>query len=234
MTDIVVLLLSILFLVRGASRGFMRSLFGPFSMIVATLMSIIYYQITKNIIVSLIIGLVGPFLLHLLLRIIFSEITASESFNKKPRAMSQLAGALLTFCWGWVFIAITLILLTFIPPLTGFLETIQKNVSQSYSYHFVKPLQDRFFPPPKQNKVEEVENENTNVLSEAQSLAQDPHFQKMIQDPEIKQEMENRDIAALMKRPQVLDFAQQVMSNPALMKKVMDIYKHQKAETNSQ
>ena len=65
--DLAFVLLLIFFLWRGASRGFIQSLLGPLAFILATAAAFIYYQNTKNIYVSLILGLAGPFILHFFL-----------------------------------------------------------------------------------------------------------------------------------------------------------------------
>ena len=216
MVDIITFILSILFLIRGASRGFMRSLLVPSSIIVATIISIIYYQGTGNLITSLILGLIGPLFLNLL----FKSLLPSESAKLaiitdtkiKLSFFSRLGGSILTLIWGWVFIIFTLILFTVLPPWGETLTAIHNDVGNSASYGYIaKPLEEIFFAAPKQN-------------NDAKSLAEDPRFQKILQDPDIQKEIDAHDIVKLMKNPKMMDLVQQLMSDPATMKKVFALY----------
>ena len=207
-TDGIIIIISIFLLIRGSSRGFMRSLINPFSIIITSILSVIYYQITKNAIVSLLIGLLGPLLLGFILKgLLSSWITATNS-DIKPNSLSQLGGALLTLAWGWVFIALTLILLT---------------VSASYNF-IVKPLQENFSA---RLNPHQAAAENADPSSDTKSLSEDPRFQKVMQDPDIQKEIAAHDIAHLMSNPKMMAFTQQVMTDPDTMKKVMDLYSSQ-------
>jgi len=213
-TDIVTLILSIFFLIRGASRGFMHSLTGPFSIIVTTIISIIYYQTTEDMIASLIIGLIGPLLLNLLLKFLLKAWVKATNTDIKPNFLSRLGGSILTLIWGWVFIIFTLILLTVLPPWGETLTAVHNDVTKSNSYLIAaKPLEETFFAASKNN--------------DAKSLAEDPRFQKILQDPDIQKEIDAHDIVKLMRNPKMMDLVQQIMRDPATMKKIMAIYKSQ-------
>jgi len=214
MTDIVTFLLSFYFLIQGAVRGFMNSLTVPFSIIVATIISIIYYQITKDVIISLALALIGPLLLHLLLKFLLKTWARATNREINPNFLSRLGGAILTFTWWWIFIIFTLILLTVLPPWGKTLTAIHNDVSTSASYIYIaKPL------------GEAITSEAPS--SDAKSLAEDPRFQKILQDPDIQKEIDAHDIVKLMSNPKMMDLAQQIMSDPATMKKVMALYSSQ-------
>ena len=222
-TDIAALILSIFFLIRGALRGMMNSLISPFSIIVTTIISIIYYQITKDVIISLVLALIGPLLLSLLLKFLL-EIWVKTTYRdiKQPGFLSRLGGAVLTFSWGWVFIILTLILLTILPPWGKTLTAVHDDVSNSTSYIYAaKPLEERFFAAPKQNAAA-LTGEASG--SDVKSLAEDPRFQKILQDPDIQKEIDAHDIVKLMGNPKMMDLVQQIMNDPATMKKVFALY----------
>ena len=63
---------------------------GPFSIIVATIISIVYYQITKDLIISLLIGLIGPLLLHLLLKFLLKTWAKATNTDIKPDFLKPL------------------------------------------------------------------------------------------------------------------------------------------------
>ncbi len=205
----------------------MNSLLGPFSIIAATIISIIYYQNTKELIISLIIGLVGPFLLHFILRFFLKTWAVATNTDIKPGFVSRLGGAILTLIWGWVFIILFLIMLAVLPPLGGNLTAVHNDVTRSRSYSIAKPLQDIFFAAPQKNVTA-----TTNVPSfDAKSLAEDPRFQKILQDPEIQKEINEHDIVKLMSNPKMIELTNQIMSDPATLKKVMAIYSHSQTQT---
>ena len=221
MTDIITFFLSILFLVRGALRGFMKSLMVPLSIIIATFISIIYYQITKEIIVSLILGLFGPFFLHLLFKFLLKTFAKATNTEIKPTFLSRLGGAILTLIWGWVFIIFALILLAVLPPWGNTLIAVHNDVTKSASYQLAKPWGESLFTPPPKNVAAVTSAVSTN---DAKSLAEDPRFQKILQDPDIQKEIEAHDIVKLMANPKMIDLTQQIMSDPATMKKILALY----------
>jgi hypothetical protein len=224
-TDLITLFLSILCLIRGASRGFMNSLIVPFSLIVATIISIVYYQYTKNLIVSLALGCIGPFLLGLFLKFLLQRWAEVTNTAIKPNFLSRLTGAILTLVWGWVFIIITLILLAVVPSWGEMLTAVHNDVVKSKSYGSIaKPFEVVLFPPLKQNTAT-VTSANPNA--DAKSLAQDPRFQKIMQDPEIQKEIEEHDMVKLMSNPEMMALTQEIMNDPATMKKVMALYRSQ-------
>jgi uncharacterized membrane protein required for colicin V production len=224
-TDFIIFFLNIFFLMRGASRGFMKSLLGPFSIIVATILSIIYYQNTKDLIVSLLIGLIGPLLLHLLLKFLLKAWANATNTNIGPNFISRLTGAILTLLWGWVFIILTLLLVVVLPPWGKTLTAVRSDVTGSGSYYYIaKPLGKIFFAAPKQN-IAPATNAPSNP--DVKSLADDPRFQKILQDPDIQKEINAHDMVDLMRNPKIMALTQQIMNDPATMKKLFAVYQAQ-------
>ncbi len=220
-TDLITISLSIFFLIRGASRGFLNSLLGPFSMIAATFLSIIYYQSTNNLVISLVIGLIGPLILNFSLKFLLGTWAEATDGDVKPNFLSRLGGSILTLIWGWVFIVFTLILLALLPPLEKTLAAVHGDVTRSISYSLARPLGDIFFAGPRQNVPVAT---STTATNDAKSLAEDPRFQRVLQDPEVQKEVNAHDIFKLMGNPKMMALTQQIMSDPATMKKVLAIY----------
>ena len=231
LTDCAIFILNIFLVIRGSSRGFMRSLLGPFSIIVATIISIIYYQITKDIILSLVIGLIGPIFLHLFLKNLLKAYAKATNTEIRPDFLSSLGGVILTLIWGWVFIIFTLLLLALLPPWGKTLSAIHNEVIDSGSYHLIKPLGDSFFAPSKQDVSAAA---SSSAANDAKSLADDPRFKKVLQDPEIQKEINNHDMVHLMGNPKMIALTQQILSDPATFKKIMAIYNSQtQSQANS-
>jgi len=221
MTDAITLILSFYFLIRGASRGFMRSLFVPVSIIVATIISLIYFQTTNDIIGSLVIGLTGPIILHILLKILLKKWAQLTNTEIKPDLLSRFCGALLTLAWGWVFILFTLILLAALPLWGTRIVAVHKDIVNSASYFFAKPVGEMLFSPSKGiMKTSAADNSPKDL----KSITEDPRFQNVLQDPEIQKEIDAHQMAKLMSNPKIIDLTQQIMRDPAAMKKIMALY----------
>lgn len=101
---------------------------------------------------------------------------------------------------------------------------MRNDVTKSASYSLAKPMTDYFTDTSKQN-IAKVTGAVLNP--DAKSLALDPRFQKILQDPEIQQEIQSHDIAQLMRNPKMIELTQQIMSDPAAMKKVLALYSSQ-------
>ena len=223
-TDISTFILSLYFLIRGAARGFLSSLMIPFSIIIATIISIIYYQITNNIIVSLLIGLIGPLLFNLLFKFILKTWAKATNTEVAPSTLSRVAGAAVTVSWGWVFIVFTLILLAVLPPWGETLTAVHQDVVSSSSYSLAKPLGEFLFNNQKQKMT--IPSKST-ANSPTKSLADDPRFQQVLQDPEIQNDIDTHNIVKLMGNPKMISLTEEIMSDPETMKKVLAVYSSQ-------
>ena len=226
-TDFATGVLSVYFLYRGTTRGFINSLLFPFSIIAATVLSAVYFKMTNNMIISLLIGLVGPFILCFLLKFILKLwLQAINCDIKQPGFISRIAGAALTLVWGWVFIVLVLILFAVMPTWGYNLSAVHNDVIRSASYQIVaRPVKEIFFDGPRQNAAAAINGPSAN--DDAKTLAQDPRFQKVMQDPEIQNEIDRHDLAKLMSNPKMMSLVQQIMNDPDTMKKVLALYKSQ-------
>jgi len=213
-TDFIILASSIFLTARGAERGFIRSLLAPFSLIITTILSILYYQATHELVISLLIGLLGPILLHLFLKSLLNTFARATNTSVGPGFLSSLAGAVLTLAWGWVLIILTLVLLGLLPVKQGIWTTLHNDVTDSMAYKITVPWVEHFLTASKEKP-------------DAQALLQDPRFQKIMQDPEIQQEVNDHDMAKLLSNPKIMALTQQIMGDPEMMKKVIAVWRSQ-------
>src|SRR5262249_40419174 len=95
------------------------------------------------------------------------------------------------------------------------------NVLSSRCYTIARPFQDLCFPP---SLKEAASATSANPKADAQSLADDPRFQRVLQDPEIQQELRAKDFVKLMSNPKMMELTRELISDPAALKKVMGIY----------
>ncbi len=202
----------------------MNSLTVPFSIIVATIISIIYYQTTEDMIASLLIGLIGPLLLNLLLKFLLKTWAKAINTEIKPGFLSRLGGSVLTLIWGWVFIIFALILLTVLPPWGETLTAVHNDVTKSASCLIAKHLEEILFGPHDGHSQLLAASKQNN---DAKSLAEDPRFREILHDPDIQKEIDAHDIVKLMNNPKMMDLVKQIMSDPVTMKRVFALYKSQ-------
>ena len=243
-TDFITAYLSIFFMIHGASRGFMRSFLIPFSIILGTVISIIAYQITKEMALSLLLGISGPLLLHNYFKKLLKKWATATNTDIKPNFLSRSSGIILTLAWGWFFIIFTLIMLAVLPPWGKGLSAVRQDVSQSASYHYIaKPMGMNFFntitaddPFLSKRIINFFFGVSTPPLPpsppssaghDLKNLSEDARFQNVLKDSEVQKEMEAHNFVKLMSNPKVIDLSQQIIRDPATLKEVMALYSNQ-------
>lgn len=217
-TDIVTILLSIVLILSGFNRGFLNSLLGPISLIIATILSIIYYKATNDVPKSLCIGLFGPFILGWFLRSCVNSWFSLSGAQGSPSLLSRIAGALLTLSWGMVMFIISVLLLAIIPPVNKPLDYLYRDIHNSHFYQLIKFLDAYAADKP-------TSQTDLNALSE------DKRIQDVVNDPSIREAINKKDYSALMSNPKIAALIQ----DPTLMKKMLGAYRQMMQERmNSQ
>ena len=248
MTDLITFAFSMFLWIRGFSRGFMNTLINPFSIIVTSSLSAIYYQDhPKDWVISLSIGIIGPFILTFVIKSLLRTIAKATDTDIKPGLISRLAGSIISIAWGWVFVVFILIPIALLPPLWGKMWiAVHDDVIKSMSYNSVaKPLEkdiftmlaagDPFlskkvsslFDNASKNNAPTTTATDTPVNSDTRSLAEDPRFQEVMQDPEVKKDIDTHDFVKLMSNPKVMALTEKIMTDPATLHKVMELYSNQ-------
>lgn len=204
-TDIFLFLIEVLALLRGASRGFARSVIGPFALIIATGLAFLYYRVTKDIGVSLAIGVLGPFALSLILKMILGSINASGKV--RSGFFSRLAGSIITAAWVALLALPIIFVLTFLPPVHPSITALRKDIHRSFSYSLLTP----FIPAePAIGDVDAVKD-----------LREDQRMQVLLNDPAVVRALQRKDYVALMSNPKVMASAQ----DPQFIQKVISAYR---------
>ena len=207
-TDIITAICFLFLVWKGASRGFLGSLLGPLALILATIISIVYYAYTKNALPTLCIGLIGPFVLSWLFRSVLHSLNPENNLS----FISRLSGALLSLCWGMSILIMTIVLITIIPPMHSVMQSIDKDIYASKVYQAIKP-----FNPFAVAKTDPQVN--------IKYLSQDPRIQAIINDPQIIDAVNRKDYAAMISNPKITA----LMQDPEMIKKMMAIYQKQQA-----
>jgi len=202
-TDIFLFLIEVLALLRGASRGFARSVIGPCALIIATGLAFLYYRVTKDIGVSLAIGVLVPFALSLILKMILGSINASG--RVQSGFFSRLAGAIITAVWVAVLALPIVFVLAFLPPIHPSITALRKDIHRSFSYNLLTP----FIP---------AEPATTDAVKD---LREDQRMQALLNDPAVVRALQRKDYVALMSNPKVMASAQ----DPQFIQKVISAYR---------
>lgn len=203
-TDISLVLIEALALLRGASRGFVRSVIGPCALIIATGVAFLYYRATKDIAVSLAIGLLGPIALSLILKMILGSVNASG--RVKSGFFSRLAGAVITAVWVAVLALPVIFVLAFLPPIHPSITALRKDIHRSFSYTLVTP----FIPA----------EPGAGHADAVKDLQDDQRMQALLKDPGVIRALQRRDYVALMSNPKVMESAQ----DPQFIQKLLSAY----------
>ncbi|MDO8675666.1 MAG: hypothetical protein Q7K71_06100 [Candidatus Omnitrophota bacterium] len=202
-TDICLLLIEALALLRGASCGFARSVIGPCALIIGTGVAFLYYRVTKDIAVSLAIGLLGPIALSLILKMILGSINASG--RVQSGFFSRLAGAMITALWVAVLALPIVFVLAFLPPIHPSITALRKDIHRSFSYSLLTP----FIPAQPAGHTDAVKD-----------LHEDERMQALLKDPGVVRALQRRDYVTLMSNPKVMESAQ----DPQFIQKLLSAY----------
>jgi uncharacterized membrane protein required for colicin V production len=213
--DLIVLGLLLFFIWRGAQRGFLLSLTGPVSFGLTGLIAYIYYNSSKNALVSLSILLLGPLLLNWFLRFLIRSFDGASE-KTAPSLISGILGAVVTVCWGMTIVLPIIFLILFIPVKHPQVQALQKYIKTSGTFMATKPLMARFnfVPPPPAQTASGAKSPALIVISN------DSRMQALMNNPNIIQAIKDKNYAALISDPKVLEMAQ----DPEFAQKLLAAY----------
>lgn len=225
--DFLILALLIYLFLRGASLGFLLSLAGPLAFITATAAAIYYYNITKDLKIAFVIGLVGPFVLRWLL-IIGMRATGLVSKSEKSSAsiLSGVAGAFITAVWGMCFVLPVVWILTLFPAVSPPIEFVSNYVKTTRTYQWTLPLMKSIHWLPgvqvdPSKPVTVTSSTNPQQLSPGfQAISQDPRMQALLKDPKVVKALEAHDFTVLFSNPKF----QELLQDPEFIKKALAVY----------
>ena len=215
LTDLIFLSLMSFFIWHGATKGFIGSLVGPFSFVAATYAAFCYYNITKNIVISLGIGLLGPFILKRLLRFIFQL----SGDGQKLSPLSRAAGVCVSVLWGMAIVLPIVFMLTFLPPVFSAWAPIKKDIKTSCTFILIKQMTKLCNLPTAEMELPSS-GKSSSPPSSMKTLAQDQRMKNILSDPTIIKAIKDKNYAALFANPKILEAAQ----DPAFVQKLLSSY----------
>ena len=228
-TDILIFFSSIFFLQRGWVQGIFRTVLGPATFIVGTLLGYLYYFFTKNAFVSLMIAIFAPILLGTLASSILFFLTRIKGSENNPSTPSRAIASCLNLVWGLIWIICILVMVMMIPDNMIAMPKIRGDIQRSAVYQAASPALAKFLFKDKKNQplslslisLEDPKTiEKLQSSPEYQAFTQDPAMQELLNDPEIAKLAEEKNFAKLMSNPKIL----KLTSDPELLKKFMALY----------
>ena len=211
-TDITVLIILVLLAVRGACKGFLPTLIGPASFVIATTAAILWFNVMPNMIVALLIALIGPILLAWIIRQILIRTTWKDGLPPAT-PVSRISGAILQALWGGSMLLVVVIIAIIVPLKDLGFANIANDLETSTTYRiFQRPLES-FNLIPHREKIVSPDQDIQDILA-------DPKIQKLLSDPQALAAIEKKDIATLFSNPLILDLTR----DPVLISKMLRVY----------
>lgn len=192
--DIIVLILFVYYIWRGWRKGFLGALLGPISLAAGCILSYSYYLKTQNIVISLLISLLGPFILHITLTILLKIWTLNADKKKRLSLASRLFGAAFSLSWSGGILVLLILLIMVIPSAVPYAGQIRDNLADSKTYTLISYYS-------KQNPLQTDDNIRMEKLSQTEEFKQvmkDEKFRKLVTDPEVQKYIGDKDFGGLM------------------------------------
>jgi hypothetical protein len=226
--DIIIGLLFLYYTYKGIKKGFLHSILGPIALIIATIGAFIYFQKTENLYLALIISIIGPFLLHFILKLILKIWNKTVNDKMPPSPLSQILGVSFNLFWHGTIIAFTLILIAMVPSKFQWIENTQNSIKSSHSFKTINFLLKDFPGLSAINMADTLESlqdpekiEHIQKTEEYQNLMQNPKFKDVINDKEMMSQIENRDIKSILQNPKM----NALFSDKELIKQLLEFNK---------
>jgi uncharacterized membrane protein required for colicin V production len=235
-TDIIVFTILAILAGNGTYQGFLRSLVGPGSFVIASAVGYHVFLVTHQFMVGLFLAVLGPLLLtwgvNSFIKIKLGDKPTTLTF------ISRIGGAIINLLWGGSILLLTLLMVTMLPLKQTGLDAIKKDMEASFTYRALekvivgkKQVVKNITPQDCLNGLCSLTAEDLADLQsdkDIQDLMNDPRIQKIINDPELRDAAERRDIPGLLKSPAMMELSQ----DPALIAKFFKVYPKIKARIN--
>ena len=225
-TDAIVITLLLLLTAKGAYQGFLRSLITPLAIILSLIPGLLYFFGMGNFKLSLLIAVIGPFLISRLILFILRILTGTDQ-APEPGLLSRMAGQAVSFVWGAIVLLFVIAVLSLFPFERFELGGITREVLRSKTFQIIEPTLIRHGVNPRGNKdcsgSCDAREKAAEKLASDKDIAQmiaDPRVQKLISDPVIQAAINRQDMAALLSNPAIRELA----ADPHFLIKALKAY----------
>ena len=215
---------------QGYSKGFFKTILGPIVLVLCSVLSFYYFQQTKNIIGSLIIGTLGP----IIIGIIYSMLSKTFNFltdqDVEPGFISRMLGGCLNLSWGGGIVILFLLLIMILPKEISRIAGIQSKIQKSWIYTIIytpfNKILNQKDGAEKQNPIKFLLMQDQTKLKELaqhkefRELLADSRLRRIFSDSAIQQQIQNKEFDKLMTNPKILTLVQ----DTEFVQKIMGAY----------
>ncbi len=220
--DLAFLFLFLYFLIRGFEKGFLRSLLGPLSLILGSILSYIYYLKTNNTVAALLLGLFSPLLLQWAMILVIYIWSFSKPKKKNLSILSRISGAMISLIWSGGMVVIFILLIMIMPAGLPYAAQAQDELSKTKTYSLIHYFVQKN-PVTLPSSPEEMEQ--LAKSEEFKKILEDDQFKKIINDPKIQKYIQERNMEGLMRDKDAMSKMTALLNNPETVKTLMELQK---------
>lgn len=229
-TDIVLLTVFSLAFFAGYLKGLLKTILGPISLFLGTIVAWFVHIQYNNIPLSLVVGLFGPFVIRLFLSLIckafIKTFTADE--GKNMSTLSRVLGGFFSIMWSGSLFTIFILLLTVVPIKINQVTNIQTNIKESEIISYLSSLLNVKNENPitaLTNIADIIKNpEHAKAARETQGykeLTKTPTVKDIMRDKETLKQIEEKNVPALLKNEKI----QNLLKDPDAIEKIFAFQK---------
>lgn len=235
-TDYILLIVTAVSACNGWRRGFLRSLAGPLSLVVCSIFSFLYFQKTHNLLLSLLLGALGPFLLNIILSSFLGIWQKTANENKPISPSSRILGGFFNGSWNICILILFLILILLTPANLFGLTKVRNDISHSLTFSFLnqfmpdhRPLLDHF-PNTARVFQDPLKLKAVESSQEYQDLMHDDKIQNILSDKNLIEQIRQGEVAKVLNNPKI----QEVSQDQELIKKFFALEKNLLKESSAE
>lgn len=210
LTDYIVIAALLLFAYTGSRQGFLKTIFGPVSIVLGTILCTLYYNMTRHFLYSLAIATFSPLLIQFLFRLSLKFWNKLTKQDADISTKSKVLGALCNLFWSGSLLALMLILIAVVPHSLKWFAPVQEDVLKSKTYYFLNFLTGNRLPKgaeqiQKTLFVFQDKEKLTRLQSqpEFQKLMEDDKIQSLLSDAKTLKQIQEKDLTGLLSNPRV-------------------------------
>lgn len=211
-TDFFLILLGLIYLLMGYNSGMLRALLGPIAFGISFFSGMMYFDLTKNIAMGLLITITGTLILTILLKtaLALSRVTVDKQYRDYIFWGSRVAGGLLSLLWKGAITLSLMFLIMFLPNTISGIDNIKTNIRKSLAFHLMNRYTFRNQPTPEaildslaifkdDKKLYEL-----SETTEFQQLYNNERIQDVLSDEDILAMIRERNYGKLMTHPKII------------------------------
>ena len=185
-TDIVAVILLLIFFWQGWRLGFVRSVIGPLAFGFSCIIAIFNYDLNSNIVHATLIVIFGTLLLSTLGNLFLYFLRRGVDPERRNYVFfgSRVLGSVISLCWNSVVAAVVILIITLLPAqLHPQLANVQSDIARSKTFDYINTNFLYRFP--------EVHNVYLTIYvfkdpARSQRLSELPEFKQFFANPSVQ------------------------------------------------